>query len=203
MRAGPAVDGVPATPSVPADHQAIVDDLEGISATFAALLAPLSPSQFHWQAEPGRSWSVGQCVDHLARTNRLYLPALRAAADAGRSAGRTRRRALRPNLLGRWFIGIIEPPARLRVPVPRTEMVPPSDGDPKAIWEGFLRVQKEVAELVRATADLDVVSIRFRNPLARNLSMFNLGTGFQVIAAHERRHLAQARKVLAAAEFPG
>jgi hypothetical protein len=32
--------------------------------------------------------------------------------------------------------------------------------------------------------------------------VFNLATGFLIVAAHERRHLAQARRVRALAGFP-
>ncbi len=187
---------------VPSDHQAIVDDLQQLSSAFAALVTPLSPAQVHWQAEPGKSWSIGQCVDHVARTNRTYLPALAAAADKGRAAGRFRRAALSPGRFGGWFLGMIEPPPRFRVPVPLAQMLPPSGGDPQEIWTDFTGAQQEVATLVRATADLDLSGIRFRNPMAKNLPLFNLATGFLVVAAHERRHLAQARKVRALPGFP-
>jgi hypothetical protein len=188
--------------ALPADHQAILDDMAQLESEFAALLTPLTEAQVHWQAEPGRSWSVGQCVEHLTRTNKTYLPALAAAAEEGRAAGRSRRGPLRPNRLGRWFVAMIEPPARFRVPVPLPEMIPPSHGDPLAIWSGFCATQGEVAALVGTSSDLDLVGLRFRNPLAKNLRMFNLATGFLVIAAHERRHLVQARKVRAHAGFP-
>lgn len=188
--------------AVPPDHRTIVEEVVRLSASFAELVLPLSANQFHWQPASGKSWSVGQCVDHLTRTNRIYLPALAAAAEAGRAAGRTRREAMRPNRLGRWFVGLIEPPARFRVPVPLPEMVPPSLGDPGTIWADFLQAQSEVVALLEATTDLDLTGIRFRNPLAKNLPLFNLATGFLVMAAHERRHLAQARRVRQEAGFP-
>lgn len=188
--------------NLPGDPRAVVDELARLSDCFAKLVLPLSAAQFHWQPEAGKAWSVGQCVDHLQKTNRLYAAALSAAVVQGRAAGRSGSGNMRPNRLGRWFLGMIEPPPRFRVPVPLRELVPRGDGSPETTWKGFLASQDEVVELLRASADIDLEGIRFRNPLAKNLRLFNLATGFLLIAAHERRHLAQARRVRGHASFP-
>lgn len=185
-----------------ADPRAVEDELARLSESFAELVLPLSAEQFHWQPEAGRAWSVGQCVDHLQRTNRLYAAALSSAAAEGRAAGHSGPGTMRPNRLGRWFLGMVEPPPRFRVPVPLRELVPKGEGSLETTWSGFLASQQEVVELLRASADLDLERIRFRNPLAKNLRLFNLATGFLLIAAHERRHLTQARRVREHASFP-
>ena len=188
--------------NLPPDHQALTDELTRLSGAFAELVLPLSAVQFHWQPVPGKVWSVGQCVEHLRRTNGVYLAALTAAAQKGGSQGPARRDALRPNRLGRWFVGMIEPPPRFRVPVPLPAMVPPSQGDPGTIWTGFLGTQAGIVELLHASVGLDLCGIRFLNPVAKNLPLFNLAAGFLILAAHERRHLAQARRVRELAGFP-
>ena len=188
--------------SLPAEPQALIDELTRLSERFAELVLPLSSAQFHWQPDPGRAWSVGQCVDHLQRTNRLYTAALSVAAEKGRAAGRSGHGTLRPNLLGRWFLGMVEPPARFKVPVPVRALVPHGEGSPGTTWSDFLASQDAVGQLLRESCDLDLEAIRFRNPVARDLQLFNLATGFLLIAAHERRHLAQARRVREHANFP-
>ncbi|MEO8277989.1 MAG: DinB family protein, partial [Thermoanaerobaculia bacterium] len=140
--------------------------------------------------------------DHLTRTNRIYLEPLAKAAERGRVTGRLRRGELRPNLLGRWFIGEIEPPPKRRFKAPLPAMVPPSDGAKDSILADFRRVQASVTAAVQASADLDLRRIRFHNPLLRGWRVFNLATGFLVICAHERRHLAQAGAVRARPDFP-
>jgi hypothetical protein len=97
---------------------------------------------------------------------------------------------------------MIEPPPRFRVPVPLPAMVPPAETDFASTWSGFLATQDEVCGLLRANADLDLCGIRFRNPVAKHLPLFNLAAGFLILAAHERRHLAQALRVRARADFP-
>jgi len=63
------------------------------------------------------------------------------------------------------------------------------------------RIQAEVKDLLRAGAAQDLNGIRFVNPFL-SLIRFSAGTGFQVIAAHERRHLWQAERILANPRFP-
>jgi hypothetical protein len=43
--------------------------------------------------------------------------------------------------------------------------------------------------------------IRFWNPFVLGLR-FTVGTGFQIIASHGRRHLLQAERVRDSADFP-
>lgn len=53
-----------------------------------------------------------------------------------------------------------------------------------------------VRALIRESQNLDLNRIRFRNPFVR-LFYFTVGTGLLVISAHDRRHLWQAKQVLA------
>ena len=58
--------------------------------------------------------------------------------------------------------------------------------------------QQQVRAFLRAGADLDLTGVRFPNPFVRGVR-FSLATGFNVIVAHERRHLWQAWRVRQAA----
>jgi hypothetical protein len=72
----------------------------------------------------------------------------------------------------------------------------------EATLAAFGGEQQRAIDFVRASAPYDVSSVRFRNPFAFGLRAFNLATGIEVIAAHERRHLAQAARVVAHPAFP-
>jgi len=60
-----------------------------------------------------------------------------------------------------------------------------------------------VRELIRSTAGVAVDRVRFRNPFVRDLRVFTVADGFEIVAAHERRHLHQVRGILARQDFPG
>ena len=64
----------------------------------------LTPEQGVWRAEPA-SWSIAQCLDHLATANRVYLRAMQPAAeDALAARPAKRRRPAVPGLIGGWFV---------------------------------------------------------------------------------------------------
>ena len=164
-----------------------------------AVVAGITPDLGAWRADPG-SWSIAECLDHLATANRVYLEAMRLPAERALEQGRRRRRPALPGVLGGWFVNTLEPgaqathkrkaPSKIR---PRT--APPVDD---ALAQ-FLASQQDVRAFLRRYADIDLASVRFPNPFVRGIR-FSLATGLHVIAAHDRRHLAQAWRVRKAAE---
>jgi hypothetical protein len=60
----------------------------------------------------------------------------------------------------------------------------------------------EYIEHLRRANGLDLARARVTSPVSKWLR-FSLGTLFAVIAAHERRHLCQARRIVAMPSFPG
>ena len=189
-----------ATSALPEDLAALVAELERLESEAHALAGPLEEGAFNWQPDRGKAWSVAQCLDHLARANRLYLDALEESARRAEQQGLERRGALAPDRLGRWFIAQIEPPPRRRLPIPK-KAIPASRCMKPATLAAFGGEQQRAIDLVRQLAAVDANTVKFRNPFAWGLRAFNLATGVLVIAAHERRHLLQARAVLSHPAF--
>jgi hypothetical protein len=178
------------------------EDLENICAQLTLneqaaqeVLAGLTAEQANWRPDGTRSWSIAQCIDHLARTNDVYGAAL---ADAIQRSilrrPRPRRGPIAPGWLARRFLRNIEPPVKFRVAA--APVVLPEDArDPQQALQGLLESHESVRQLMADAADLDLNRIRFRNPFARNIRLFSVGTGFMILPAHERRHLLQAQKL--------
>jgi hypothetical protein len=183
------------------DRVELMAELTRLAFEASQLATPLDEAQFNWQPDGGQGWSVGQCLDHLTRANRCYLDALEDACHAARAMGERPSPPLEPGRLGRWFLGMLEPPVKLRVKAPQ-KIVPAPRCPRQATLVAFAGEQQRAIELVRASAIIDCNSVRFRNPLAYGLRTFNVATGLLVIPAHERRHLAQAKSVIARPDFP-
>jgi hypothetical protein len=186
-------------PSVPADILELEEALNATERDARALVAGLTEDLGRWRADPG-SWSVAECLDHLATANRVYLRALQPPADRALALGRRRRRPAEAGRFGRWFVRWLEPPVkpRLKSKAPRT-IRPRSSPALADAFGQFLASQEEVRAFLRKFADIDLASVRFPNPFIPGVR-FSLATGLQVIAAHERRHLWQAWRVRQAAE---
>jgi hypothetical protein len=186
----------------PNDHADIRDlerALDAAEQDARTLIGGLTPAQGVWRREPG-SWSVSECLDHLATANRVYLRAMEPAAAHALQRGRRRRRPALPGLFGGWFVRTLEPPVKprfkMRAPKKIVPRVSPALSDAAA---EFLASQDDVRAFLKTYADIDLARVGFANPFIRGIR-FSLATGLHVIAAHERRHLWQAWNVRRAEE---
>ena len=175
-----------------------VDDLrhqfEQISADADALVLTLRDDQFTWRPAPD-AWSIGECLDHLNAAARAYLPRL---DDGIEDALRRRTRADGPFKLswaGRLLLRSSEPTSRVRFKSPKV-FQPTPDGSRHEVVTSLRAYQLEYIKRLRRANGLDLSRVRVVSPVSKWLR-FSLGTLFAVIAAHERRHLSQARRIAA------
>jgi hypothetical protein len=157
----------------------------------------LTEEQLNWQPAPGR-WSVGQCLEHLCITNEAYLPAI---AGALREKPDAPVEQIVPGWFGGWFLrSFIEPlPQGKRVPAP--PKIRPAARVGLSVLDRFLSGSQWCREVILNARSKDVNRIRFWNPLVKGIR-FTVGTGLEIIAGHDRRHLLQAERVRNSAEFP-
>jgi hypothetical protein len=137
-------------------------------------------------------------LEHLHITNEVYLPAIALALE-----GRQRLKVQEVNLswLSRWFIrNYIAPnPEGTRARAPK-KIEPAKEVQP-TVLQAFLRSNKAARQLVRTAGDFDVNRIRFKNPFIP-LVRFTVGTGLEIVAKHQSRHLLQAERVRLFSNFP-
>jgi hypothetical protein len=114
---------MPITTLVAAELLALEEALAANERDARTLVAGLTEAQGGWRPAPG-AWSVAECLDHLATANRVYLEAMTPPAARALAEGRRRRRPALPGVIGRWFIGSLEPPAKphSRRKAPRYEL---------------------------------------------------------------------------------
>lgn len=185
---------------LPDELRRIQDDLDANERRAAALLSGLDDAAVNWRPDD-RSWSTAQCLDHLNVAARVYQAAMEPALEAARTTGRTRRGPIRPGWFERWFLASLEPPPKRKLKAP-AKIVPAVRRNPEELLEEFRHQHANLSELIRASAGLDLGSIRFQNPFLP-LLRFTVGTGLLVIPAHERRHLWQAEQLRTRPGFPG
>jgi hypothetical protein len=177
----------------------VATQLDAIHAKTSEVCAGLDAARMNWQPDGGRRWSIAQCLDHLAKTTRLYGGSLDEAISAA-PAG-VEREAAHPNLMGQLLIWSMEPPARLRMPT-QASLQPPSMLDPADVRRAFSDSLDYLSTLAARALRIDASRVKYANPLARNTRMFNIATGVLVMLAHNRRHLEQAHRVRQHRDFP-
>jgi hypothetical protein len=176
-------------------------EVEDLRARVNHLASGLTRAQFNWQPDSGRKWSVGQCFDHLALANKLYLDAVTQAVDAAPPEPANRSFVARANALGGWFASTLEPSAGWRLKAPRA-IQPASDLDPAHTLHRFDDSLARLVALIPRAWAIDPNRTRFKNPLARGWRLFNITAAFQILTAHSRRHVWQAEQVRGRPEGP-
>ncbi len=172
---------------------------ERLAAEADALVTPLTEDQFTWQPAPG-SWSVAECIDHLNSTARLYLPRLDESIAEAIRRGLYGEGPYAHDLIGRFFVGTMNPPVRIKVKAPKT-FQPGSQRSRSEIMAAFRAYQVQFVDRLRQASGLDLRRAKVHSPASTWIKM-SLNSGFALMVAHERRHLWQAQRVLAAPGFP-
>ncbi len=180
--------------------QDLIDQNRLIQQDAEALAGGLSDAQFNWAAEPGR-WSIAQCLDHLNITNTKELALIDAAIARGRAEVKRGEGPYHYGLLSRLFRRSLEPPVRLKwMKAPRPFQPAPQKSVAEVTAEFRAVHERLIASLERSNG-LDLVSVKVPSAFSDRVH-YALGMAFWILAAHDRRHLWQARQVRRSPGFP-
>jgi hypothetical protein len=176
----------------------VISELEKISENTRQKFGALSAQQINWRpSEEG--WSVGQCFEHLIKTNELFY------GELDKLAAGTRRNSFWENwspftgLGGSLLINSLKKDER-KFKAPSPKIVPPSAVDEKIV-EKFAAHQTELIQKIKRCESADARRIVVTSPFLKAMT-YGLADGFTVIVEHEKRHFRQAERVMQAEGFP-
>jgi hypothetical protein len=168
-------------------------------AEASELVDGLRESQFNWRPD-AHSWSMAECLLHLNMVGDRCVRMLETALADARARRRVADGPFGYGWLGKWIMAHTEPPSKHKYKAPRRFI--PAYGQPiTAVLPTFRHLQDQLSLQLEQASGLDLAHIKVPAPEARPLR-FNLQFTFAWIAAHERRHLWQARQVRNHAAFP-
>jgi DinB superfamily len=168
----------------------VLNQVENITLEAKKLVAGRSQSDLTKSLE-STSWSVAQCLDHLAQTANAFVPVISSAIV--RAPRLTTNRALRTGALTRLFIRNLEPPYRLRFKV--LAPLVPRQHDFNSAWGAFEESQARLGKTIRSASGLALDRVRVESPVYARFN-YNVYGAFRMLTAHERRHLWQIEQIL-------
>jgi len=176
----------------------LLADAESTRAEAERLRNTLTAAQLTWKPAPD-VWSVADCFEHLRKVDKAYCkrigPKL-AELETG-TAGYD------PSWFARLLIRFVSPESTFKLKAPKA--IRPDTSAPSAEADAvsrFLDQQAELLDLIRRADGKNLNGGTFSSPLASILKL-SVGEGLTVLVAHERRHLGQAQRLTARADFPG
>ena len=149
-------------------------------------------AQWVWTPSPG-VWSAAGCIAHLNQTNREYVTAIRSVLESG-NPERSAATDFRYGVLERWFVKSMEPPVKIKLKAPKV-FVPLAVDSKEAAMAEWQRIHLELTSLIERSEPLHLTKNKVISPAVRLLKI-SLGMAFALIAAHNRRHLYQAREMI-------
>ncbi|RPH35406.1 DinB family protein [bacterium] len=172
---------------------------ERIKQDAEELIAGLNPYGFNWHPAPG-SWSIAECLDHLIVAGNLLLPGIDEAIRNAQAKNLRDEGPFRYGVRGTLFIRAQEPPVKRRI---RTspQYVPSTARLTEDVQREFRELQDRLIERVKAADGLNLSKMLIPSP-AISWLRFNAAVWFAATAAHERRHLWQARRTKESSWFP-
>jgi hypothetical protein len=176
----------------------IISELETISEDAQKTFGSLSAAQINWRPSD-EGWSVGQCFEHLIKSNELFYGELDKIANGERKNSFLENYSPLSGVFGNLLINSLKKDAR-KFKAPSRKIVPPSEVDPHII-EIFAAHQAELIGKIRRIETVDWQKIKITSPFMK-LMTYRLDDGFRVIVEHERRHFRQAQRVTKTEGFP-
>jgi hypothetical protein len=181
------------------DLAILVTEIDANLSHADSLTHGLTHQQFNWRSEPGR-WSIAECLGHLNLINRADVPQLQTAIDNALAKGIKGEGPFQYGWLSRKFIASIEPPVKRKFKAPK-QYRPPSDANLDETLAEYRRTSSDVRALVKKSDGLHLAKVKTKLSGIPILRM-SLGARFNLLTAHDRRHLWQAEQVRNHPEFP-
>jgi hypothetical protein len=180
--------------------ETVRQEAERNSTDAEGLAASLTEEQLNWRPAPG-TWSIAQCLDHLAVTGSQFVNYYLAALEKGHRKWKVSEAVrYRPTLVGGWLIRQVDPETGRNLPAPKV-FRPSQEPLITNSLEKFLKQQHTFLSFVQKSEGLDYNRTRLRSPVTP-LMRYSLADAFVVTVLHGRRHLGQARRVRETEGFP-
>ncbi|MEL6135430.1 MAG: DinB family protein [Bacteroidota bacterium] len=153
----------------------------------------LTPDQLNWRPAPD-TWSIAQNLEHLITVNETHYPVIEVVRQGRYRVPFLGRIGFINRAIGNMIYRSVKPDQERKT---RTFPIwEPSqstiNGD---IVDRFLLHQEELADFMDSCADLIVQKQIISSPANRNI-VYPLSRAFDIIVAHEVRHIDTAEIVL-------
>lgn len=177
----------------------LLGETESIARDAQSTFGQLNAEQLNWKPADDQ-WSVAQCLEHLIVTDKQMLAVFDQTINGTRQTKFIERLPILPGLWGRMMVKVLVPGGKQKFKAPPSATPSSSTIDPQIVNQ-FIAHQQVVEEKLKAVENLNPDEVIITSPFAGFMTYSLLDAG-RIIIVHERRHMAQAERVMAAEGFP-
>jgi hypothetical protein len=177
----------------------ILAETEAIAADANRAFGGLNARQLNWKPAAD-AWSVAQCLEHLMAANHEMFPIMDEAMAGKKRTRFFERLPVLPGLSGKLMVKVVSPDSKQKLKAPRAARPAASAIDAEVVRR-FVTHQREIAGRINGLERLNAAQVVMTSPFASFVA-YSLLDACRLVVAHERRHLAQARRVMETPGFP-
>ncbi|MGQ0541789.1 MAG: DinB family protein [Blastocatellia bacterium] len=163
-----------------------------------ASFGSLTELQLNWKPAE-KSWSVGQCLDHIIKTNHEFDPEFERLASGNRKNSFWENWSPFTGMGGRFLVNAVSEDSK-KAKAPSKSIVPPSDIDGDIVNK-FAKHISEVNKKVEACSSIDLEKTVVTSPFLAVFT-YKFDDALTVLVEHSKRHIRQAKRVMEADGFP-
>lgn len=179
------------------DVDGVISEFESVAADVRNTFGGLSAEQLNWKPA-AESWSVGQCLDHLVKSNEEFYPELDKLAAGTRKNTFWQSWSPLSGIAGGFLVATLKKDGQK---VKTNEKMTPPSGISGDIVERFGKHQSELIEKLRASSSTEWRKVVLTSPFVKIMT-YRMDVGLEAVIEHEKRHVRQAKRVLAMDGFP-
>jgi hypothetical protein len=159
----------------------------------------LSLNQLNWKPD-SKSWSIGQCLDHLVISDCSYFPVFKRIISRQYDMSRWERWSPLSGFFGKMLASQLQEKAVKKLNAPAIFTPVESDID-LGILERFYKHLDTLRDCMLGCQPFDLDKTHITSPVAKFVT-YNLRHSFTILVQHEHRHINQAIRVKEAKQFP-
>lgn len=176
----------------------IISEYEKVGADVQKTFSSLSPEQINWKPRAD-SWSVGQCLDHLIKSNEAFDEQFQALAKGEKKPSFWEKYSPLTSFFGNFLLKSLKNDAK-KFKAPTKSIVPPSDIAPDIV-EQFVKHQADIVKKLKSLENVDLQKTVVTSPFLK-LMTYRLDIALEIGVEHEKRHVRQAERVMKTDGFP-
>lgn len=170
-----------------------LNQLNENTAAFQQHFGALTKEDLNWKPN-STSWSIGQNIDHLIVINSTYFPILEALDRGTYKTPFLAKFGFLAKFFGTFILQSSSPDRSKKIKTfPIWE--PTTSNIDKDILNQFERHQDQLKEAILASEQWIRQKVVIGSP-ANRMIVYSLSDAYDIIVAHEQRHLEQAKEVL-------
>ena len=170
-----------------------INEIDAVTDACQQYFSPLSSDELNWKPNPS-TWSIAQNIAHLIVVNETYFPILASLQNGQYKTAWIAKIGFLVSFFGKTVLNAVNPDRRKKMKTfPIWE---PKKSNIDDILKKFEQHQEELKHNIAASKIFIEKGVVISSP-ANAYIVYKLETAFEIIVTHEKRHLAQAKEVLA------